>query len=34
LSTIEAPSLMRSMPGFREAFMWPAQGPAESQTAA
>ena len=34
LSTIEAPSLIGSMSGFREAFMWPAQGPAESQTAA
>ncbi len=33
LSTIEAPSLS-SIPGFREAFMWPAQGSAESQTAA
>lgn len=34
LSTNEAPSLIRSTPGFREAFMWPAHGPAESQTAA
>lgn len=34
LSTIEAPSLIRSMEGFREAFMWPVQGPVESQTAA
>lgn len=33
LSTVEAPSLT-SVPGFREAFMWPAQGSAESQTAA